>query len=691
MSTNIIEEYLVKLGFETDDPSIRKFQGILAEAEHVVSSRSTGMSKSILEAQGAIFGAFTSISAAIIGTVDKAAMADQSYRLLGLRMLMTTESARKMDLITKALGADLPTIVWDKELHQRAVDMGERIDKMTSMLGPGFEKSMKSIRDVHVGFDQLAVDVKFLGYKFAFDLWDKIAPGDPARKVAQWLDWFEAKIPELSQKLVGYAVPALHQTWEMIKSVGDVLRAGSVAFTNMIGILSGDKSIQGTAFSFDNLAKSIQHVGDWMVKFFQWITHAEELLAHFATAAMLAAKGDFAGAAKAFGSATEAAGKGTGKEAPKVPDAGHFGDAAMKALSGDKAGAVKELKANWWKDILKSIDPDYGTSKDGQFGLLPRAAWDFIHRDPQRKKKASQEFNEWWNGVKSPESWFGGPEAPKPTVKPSIPEAPAASTASPAGQPMLSKEDLIGAIERSAATNGVNKYLAMAVAQAESGINQGKTSPRGAVGVMQLMPDTAKDMGVDPNDALQNIAGGVRYLGILLDRYHGDERKAIEAYNAGMSKVDKARSAADLPRETREYAPKVLDLEKMFERGKDSATPTAASPSLIIDVPKFQPLWLQPPADDSKPKSLDYWTRPAPQTSVNRDWTPVMNSVQRPFLPQAPSLASSRSETTVDVGGIFITQPGADAHQIQKAVTDGIRAAQQEQTQLNVAQLNPTY
>lgn len=87
---------------------------------------------------------------------------------------------------------------------------------------------------------------------------------------------------------------------------------------------------------------------------------------------------------------------------------------------------------------------------------------------------------------------------------------------------------------------GVPSDLAVGVARAESGLNaQTKASDKGAIGTMQLMASTARGLGVDPHDPLQNIQGGVSYLKQQLDRYNGDVPKALAAYNAGPGNVDK--------------------------------------------------------------------------------------------------------------------------------------------------------
>jgi soluble lytic murein transglycosylase-like protein len=108
--------------------------------------------------------------------------------------------------------------------------------------------------------------------------------------------------------------------------------------------------------------------------------------------------------------------------------------------------------------------------------------------------------------------------------------------------------------------------LARAILASESNFNPGALSHAGAVGLMQLMPETAVSMYVDDiYDPRENIQGGVRYLRVLTNQFDGDLVKVIAAYNAGPNAVIRANGIPEIA-ETKEYVQRVLKLYAQYKQ-----------------------------------------------------------------------------------------------------------------------------
>ena len=137
-------------------------------------------------------------------------------------------------------------------------------------------------------------------------------------------------------------------------------------------------------------------------------------------------------------------------------------------------------------------------------------------------------------------------------------------------------------IRRAASAHNVDPMLIKAIIKTESDFNQYAVSPKGAQGLMQLMPETASDLRVnDPFDAGQNIYGGTRYIRNLLDNYQGDVRLSLAAYNAGPSRVKNR-----IPRfpETINYVSKVMRLYKQYRQREGYGTGTSINVRQLVTV-----------------------------------------------------------------------------------------------------------
>lgn len=133
-------------------------------------------------------------------------------------------------------------------------------------------------------------------------------------------------------------------------------------------------------------------------------------------------------------------------------------------------------------------------------------------------------------------------------------------------------QDLNAQIEDAIATSakkyGVDEKLIRAIIKVESDFNPKCTSKAGAKGLMQLMPENCRDLGVtDPFDIYQNIDGGTRHIKEYLDKYNGNKEMALMAYNGGPTRMRKrgVNSPQDIylmPKETQNYVPKVMKYYK---------------------------------------------------------------------------------------------------------------------------------
>jgi soluble lytic murein transglycosylase-like protein len=155
-------------------------------------------------------------------------------------------------------------------------------------------------------------------------------------------------------------------------------------------------------------------------------------------------------------------------------------------------------------------------------------------------------------------------------------------------------------IDEHAAAQGVRPDLVRAVIEQESNFNPRARSSKGAMGLMQLMPATAADLGVlDPFNALENIRGGIKYLRRLLNRYDNNEALALAAYNAGPAAVDRYGSQVPPYGETQEYVKRILG-------SRQSAAAAEASVKVIYKTTEVINGRAVPSYSSTKPASGPY-------------------------------------------------------------------------------------
>ncbi len=153
----------------------------------------------------------------------------------------------------------------------------------------------------------------------------------------------------------------------------------------------------------------------------------------------------------------------------------------------------------------------------------------------------------------------------------------------------LTKEKFHALAEEKARKYDIDPLLVKAVIRAESNWNHKAVSPKGALGLMQLMPATASYMGVsNPFDPEENIDGGIRYIRYLLEKFDGNLTLALAAYNAGPARVEKTRTVPAIP-ETVAYVKKVVaDYNNNGGRESVSRQKPLSSERVISVIKKFE-------------------------------------------------------------------------------------------------------
>ena len=148
-----------------------------------------------------------------------------------------------------------------------------------------------------------------------------------------------------------------------------------------------------------------------------------------------------------------------------------------------------------------------------------------------------------------------------------------------------SVEELERAVRRAAQQHRLHPALLFAVMTAESSFNPIVVSKAGAVGLMQLVPETAMRHGVrNLYDTNENVAGGARHLRYLLDRFHGNTRLALAAYNAGERKVDRYKQIPPY-KETQDYVKRVLVYYRSYKKDGCVMPVVVAAPSMHAGRP----------------------------------------------------------------------------------------------------------
>ena len=203
----------------------------------------------------------------------------------------------------------------------------------------------------------------------------------------------------------------------------------------------------------------------------------------------------------------------------------------------------------------------------GEYALLSNGFR--IHADSHSTEGALIKLNTAQGVIELPSGTVTGFEKEEYAPPPPAPIAQQPPAPAEEADRSLTPQELV---TRAANRAGLPPAIVHSVARAESGYRPEAISPKGAIGLMQLMPGTAATLNADPHDPAQNADAGAEYLRQLLEKYEGDPHqvsKAVAAYNAGPAAVDKYNGVPPY-RETRQYVNRVLRQYEKEQKKKSS-------------------------------------------------------------------------------------------------------------------------
>lgn len=363
---NVLESYLVRLKFVPDGSSLLNFQNSLRTANRSVESLIGGSGARLLGWQGAATGAFIGMGTALAGLVDKVAMADQNYRLFALRMFTTQAVGRELSITMKALGASLDQIVWDPELHARAMQLFKDQEEIVKNMGVGFEYNMRSLRDLRFEFQRLGVILQYGSFELVSDVFEKLFPqfGNFITKFHDWNDWLIQHLPQEANALANRVVGAIREIEDVGRHLFDLFEEGGKLLIHTIGIVSGDKSLASAKLNWDSIGKAMSDAFQMLGKFIVGMTALETEALHLMNALADFTSGHPIDAvhelnAVKHGAGTQAAQTGAGIATGAILG-GTFGGPIGSVAGAGLGGYVGSHAKGWWNYLYNGFSEGTG-------------------------------------------------------------------------------------------------------------------------------------------------------------------------------------------------------------------------------------------------------------------------------------------------------------------------------------------
>jgi uncharacterized protein YukE len=473
-----------------------------------------------------------STTSAIAGMVAWTAKAQLEYQKFGTRMWMDTQTAKDFKIALDGVGESMEDIAWNPELRNQFMELN-RLSKSLHTPGDSVDR-FRGVRDIMFEFKKFRVEMKYATEWISYYLIKNFA--GPLKKIHEYIQDIQKKLvihmPEWTKKVADFFTSFLNVAGSAIRFIKDIFNTVFDFFQKSPGkvkmmllaigaaitlFLAGPAGRMAAAFGFLLLliedfyayldgrksSKTLAPIWKEFLKIYESFKDAK-----FGDSLRTLIQG-LADVVKGIHSVFSTS---TGKDANNTLQ---FWQAFAKAISTvvEKLGQLLSF---------------FGKGFSGAPGLETTDAFEKLFGIKNDKTKPKTGFRKFL------EFLFTSPqEAQSKYIE-------------------ARKKD----IKKASLMYGVPEELIRRVIRQESGGDQSKVSSKGAIGLMQLMPKTAKALGVNPKDASQNIMGGTKYLSQLYKQF-GSWEKALAAYNAGPGTVKKYGGIPPYA-ETRNYVESIL-------------------------------------------------------------------------------------------------------------------------------------
>jgi len=573
-----IKSYLISLGFSVNNNEFNKVNQALNDLSKNVQNTTSGMARDFIKASSTIVGALTGVTTASAGLIDHVAQLDLGYQKFALRMYMTTEQAKQLKIVTEAMGENINDIAWIPELRERYFSLMRQTGQLEGQMGGDMGGTMRGVRDIRFEITRLKVEAQYALQWIAYYLVKYLAGpvGGFKGSLKDLNDWLTQNMPIWTDKIarwlakvIGGFVDAVNKIYSFrteLEKLWGSLTKGQKTFLEFAGIVAqfflggvvGKAMALAEAFAL--IYKKLEDTG----KLEPVIEALRNAWQEFKDIVVKSGLYDyFVNLGKKLEELAEVIFPGL-KDILSVI----FGQITIALQENGTLTQLYRMFQNIGRAVETLVDGFISLGK--QMGIISRDTKfsDFWHSVGQSMTAPLRMIAGMGSaiaavvemvGLAMQGRWSDAAKVGKsilPNLIKNFMGGEGNGSTRSWGSNKSFGSDIDSYIKEASQRYGVPENIIRRVIQAESGGNPNAVSSAGAIGLMQLMPDTAAELGVNPYDPRENIMGGTKYLAQMYAR-EKNWPDSLRAYNGGPGW---RTSGAAGTQENQEYAGRVLGM-----------------------------------------------------------------------------------------------------------------------------------